>query len=790
MSKTEIKSKTLVLLDVHAILHRAYHALPDFTTKSGEPTGGLYGLVSMLIKLATDLKPDYFIACYDLPEPTFRKAVYKEYKAGRKPTDSALVSQIERSREVFEGLNIPCYELAGFEADDLVGTLAEQAKQDKSLKIIIASGDLDTLQLVDGTHVQVYTFKKGLNDTMLYDEAAVKTRFGFAPELLPDWKGFRGDPSDNIIGITGIGEKTATTLITNFGPVEKIYKVLKKDVSTFKKLKFTDRVINLLTAGEEEALFSKTLATIRRDAPVELRLPSATWREGVTMTAVDSLFDRLEFRSLKERWHKLFQIEKTEGSKLDLPSSKQTDPEPEAGALRELQILAWLLNSERDHLDWAALKELTGATDLTHARAWLETEIKKANLTRVWAEIESPLISILDAARGRGILLDRVLLKNLSVSMHQELTILEQKIYALAGHEFNLNSPKQLGQILFDELKLPIKGLKKTAGGARSTRESELLKLAPEFPIVSEILAYRERQKLLSTYIDALPELVAPDGALHATFDQMGAATGRLSSRDPNLQNIPTPGSLGGVIRQAFQARAGHRFIALDYSQIEMRVLAVLSGDAALIEMFRAGGDIHTAVASRVFGVEPSGVTPEMRRQAKVINFGIIYGMGVNALRANLGTTREAATEFYTRYFATFPTIRNYFDQVKATARTRGYTETEFGRRRYLPTLRSPLPFLRAEGERMAMNAPIQGTAADIIKLAMIKTDAALRQAGLINDAHLLLTVHDELLYEVKEELIPKIKPILVKTMETVVDWPIPLSVKVASGSNWGELEV
>ena len=770
ISKNKNKTQTLVLLDVHAILHRAYHALPDFTTKSGIPTGGLYGLAATIIKLVDDLKPDYLAACYDLPEPTFRKVAYEQYKAGRKPTETSLVNQIERSRELFSALNIPVYGKAGFEADDIIGTIAERAKKQKDLKVVIASGDLDTLQLVDGKQVQVYTFKKGLNETMLYDEAAVNTRFNFGPELLPDWKGLRGDPSDNIIGIVGIGEKTATTLITNFGALEKMYRKFKKEPATFRTLGLTERIVRLLLEGEEEAIFSKTLATIRRDVPIDFSLPHESWRVGVKREAVEMLFLQWEFRTLKDRFNSLFNSE-IKGEPLPM-ARVPLDID------RKSQIAAWLLNSERSSSDSTAIEN----PDI------LLGNLKREGLERVYNEIELPLTLILEAAQTRGFQLDLPYLKTLARNVRQELEVFEKKIYVAAGREFNLNSPKQLGQILFDELHLPIKGLKKTAGGGRSTRESELAKLKEANPIIADILAYRERQKLLSTYLDALPQLVDAASAIHATFDQTGTATGRFSSRDPNLQNIPGFAGLGELVRRAFVARVGHQLVALDYSQIEMRVLAVLSGDASLLELFKNNVDIHTGVAARVFGVKPEAVTKEMRQQAKVINFGIVYGMGINALRASLETTREAAVEFYRRYFETFPQIRSYFDEVKNQARKVGYTTTQFGRRRYLPLLKSPLPFIRAEAERMAMNAPIQGTAADIIKLAMIRVEKDLTANNLRASAHLLLTVHDELIYEVATDKVAAVIPILKQAMEGVTDWPIPLTVKISTGPNWGEL--
>jgi len=781
MVRTENKTKTLVLLDVHAILHRAYHALPDFTTKSGEPTGGLYGLTAMLIKLVGELKPDYLAACYDRPEPTFRKVAYKEYKAGRKPADSELVSQIERSRELFAALNIPVYEQAGFEADDIIGTIVERAKPRENLKIIIASGDLDTLQLVAGDQVMVYTFKKGLNETALYDEPAVRARFGLGPEHLPDWKGLRGDPSDNIIGIAGIGEKTATALVSKFGALETIYAKLKKNQTVFRQAGIRERIIKLLLDGEEEALFSKTLATIRRDAPITFSLPGETWRAGVKLTAVEQLFDQLEFRMLKERIKNLF--EPRQG--LTLPKAKESSSAP-----RELQIAVWLLNPEQTDVNWSDIVRVTGQSESRAARVWLTEQLTREGLTRVYEEIELPLGSILEAASQRGIKLDVGYLQALSVDIRKDLKAIEKKIYHAAGRKFNLNSPKQLGQVLFGELGLPIKGLRKTAGGLRSTRESELIKLRGDYPIIAHILAYRERQKLLSTYLDILPALADSDGAVHTTFDQTGAATGRLSSRNPNLQNIPAGPGWGELARRAFVARAGYCFVALDYSQIEMRVLAALSGDEVLLDLFRNNLDIHTGVAARVFGVPESAVTREMRRHAKVINFGIIYGMGVTALRANLHTTREAAAEFYRRYFATFPKIHSYFERIKSEARKSGYTVTHFGRRRYLSSLRSPRPDVRAEAERQASNAPLQGTAADIIKLAMIRAESELTSRELRPVAHLLLTVHDELIYEVAKAKVAAVTPVLKQAMEGVVDWPIPLSVKISTGLNWAELGV
>ncbi len=781
MAKQDTR-KTLILLDAHAILHRAYHAMPDFTSSKGEPTGALYGLSTMIMKIIKDLRPDYIVGCFDLPQPTFRHEAYDAYKAGRAKTDENLVHQIKRSRDVFSALNIPAYELAGFEADDLLATFVEKTKDDKDLRVIIASGDMDTLQLVDDDRVLVYTLKKGINDTILYDEKAVVARFGFVPKLLPDYKGLRGDPSDNIIGIKGIGEKTATILITNFGTIESIYKKLKKDPDAFRIAGLTPRMINLLEEGEEEALFSKTLATVRRDAPIEFSLPEKMWRESFDPTQAEKLFADLEFRLLRDRLHALVGIE------------RPIEPEGEVEVIDPLvfkhaQIALWILNSELTTPSLEDILHYTKKNSFADAFPSLEAEIEKQGLGAVYRDVELPLIPIIEEAQTYGILVDTGHFEKLSVEYHKTLDEITARIYAHAGGEFNMNSPKQLGEVLFDKMGLTVKGLKKTEGGARSTRESELVKLKDVHPIIEDILSYREIQKLLSTYIDNLPHLVDDKGRIHTTLNQAGTTTGRMSSSNPNLQNIPVRGSMGSAIRDGFVAQTGSTLLAFDYSQIEMRVLAALSQDEHLIKVFQDGSDVHTSVASRVFKVTEKDVTPEMRRRAKVINFGIVYGMGVNALKDNLKSTRAEAQEFYDNYFITFPKISKYFEGVKANAKKDGYTTTYFGRRRFFAGLKSPLPFIRASAERMAMNAPLQGTAADIIKIAMKKAHDGLAQANLLNKAHLLLQIHDELLYEVEESAVQKVREIVEHAMEHAVEFPVPVTVSIKSGERFGSLK-
>lgn len=780
MAKITFKNK-LVIFDAHAILHRGYHALPDFISNKGEPTGGLYGLTSMLLRIISELKPTNMVACYDRPEPTFRKQSYEGYKAKRPKADEELIAQIERSKDIFRALDIPILEQAGFEGDDLIGTVVEQMKKKSDWQIIIASGDMDTLQLVEKEKILAYTLKKGINDTVIYDEKMVKDRFGFGPEFLADYKGLRGDPSDNIIGIAGIGEKTATDLIVNFGSIEEIYKKLKKNETVFATAGFKPRIINLLKEGEEEALFSKTLATIKRDVPIDFDLPEKSWIKTVDSTKAEKIFIDLEFKSLLARL-KVILNQKVDGT----AEEKTIIIEPES--VKKAAVALWLINSDLTNAGLSEIYAFAETKDFAVAQEKIFARLHDQDLVKVYEEIELPLMPIIEAMQTRGILIDKNFLGKLSKHFHQKQLEISQKIFSLVGHEFNLNSPKQLGEVLFNELKISLKGLRKTAGGSLSTRESELQKISEAHPIIPLILDYREVQKLLSTYIDNLPALLDEHNRLHTTFNQAGTTTGRMSSNNPNLQNIPIKGEFGLEIRKAFIPTPDYEFLSFDYSQIEMRVLALLSGDKDLQNIFANGQDIHSSVASRVFKVPLTEVTREMRRKAKVINFGIIYGMGVNALRANLGGTKEEAQHFYEQYFITFPTIKDYFEKVINKARQVGYTETWFGRRRYFPGLNSKIPFIKAQAERMAMNAPLQGTAADIIKRAMVEVVAGLRENNLTKDAILLLQIHDELLFEVKKDKIEAIKTVILKAMEEIDGLPMKFLVEGKMGMNWGEM--
>ena len=798
MKKKQDQQKRLILLDSHAIIHRAYHALPEFMNSKGEPTGAIYGLATMLFKIITELNPDYIVACYDLPKKTFRHEAYDDYKAGRAKADDALVSQLIKSREFFKALSIPMYECEGFEADDLLGTIVEQNKLNKDLDIIIASGDMDTMQLVNGDKVRVYTLKKGINDTILYNEDEVMKRFAFAPEFLPDYKGLRGDPSDNIIGIKGIGEKTATTIISSYGTIEKMYVDIKKNPEKIKALGITQRVFDLLKDGEEEAMFSKTLATIRRDAPIKFELPKNTWRQEVVEDNVAVFFRTMEFKSLQNRFLGILGKETIE--EVDVDNKKQIqdiESDEDKVIFKKAQIAFWLLNSELTDPTYDDVVNYKQSKNLNDAYANLQKDLEKEGLTYVFNNIELPIIPIIESMENNGILVDLKYLNKLSKEYHINLSKIENDIWEKSGREFNINSPKQLGEVLFDELGLSVKGMKKSAGGARSTRESELEKLKDIHPVINEILKYRELQKLLSTYIDTIPNSIKEDGRLHANFIQTGTTTGRFSSNNPNLQNIPTKTELGKNIRNAFIAEEGYTLASFDYSQIELRVAALLSQDSYFIDAFKNGLDIHTAVAMKVFKVEEKDVTYDMRRKAKIINFGILYGMGVNALRSNLGTDRKEAQEFYDNYFAQLPTIYEYLESIKDFAKKNKYTQTLFGRKRYFPGINSPLPFIRAMTERMATNAPIQGTAtADLIKISMKRVNDDLVKEGIINETKLVLQVHDELIYEIKTEVLEKAMKIIENAMRNVIPKEflvnlkeVPLVVSVSFGKTWGDLK-
>ncbi len=796
--------KRLVLLDSHALLHRGYHAMPGFSTHDGRPTGALFGFVKMILKMKDELKPDYVIACFDRKEATFRHEAYENYKAHRAKSDDELVSQIIEAPRICNALNIPVYSLAGFEADDLLGTIVEELKNINfecsentncdELEVFIASGDMDTMQLVDkGNHVKIYTLKKGLGETIVYKYDDVIKKFGFTPEQIPDYKGLRGDTSDNIIGIKGIGEKTATTLLSLFGNIEKMYELIHSDIEKFKAVckekkenKITDRIINLIIEGEEEAIFSKTLATIRKDAPINFSLPKKEWLENFNDEEFIKICNEFEFRSFRDVFRKRNfvnnAVSKSEDNLniggLDLGEAENILDDKEDKAineenvnkdlLAELKVMLNLINSEITNPDLETILNETGAFDADDAKDKLVKTLKDENLFDLYEKIERPIISILKEMKKNGIYLDTNILKEQSEIFGKRLKVLEKEIHKDAEEEFNISSPKQLGYILYEKLKLGEK-IKKTAGGALSTNAAQLEKLKENNKIVRDVLEYRELSKLLSTYIDTLPNHIEGDGKIHSSFIQTGSSTGRFSSEAPNLQNLPVKSEDGLSVRKAFLSETGFKFISIDYSQIDLRSMAILSKDPNLLDIFKAGTDVHTGVAARVFKVKESEVNSEMRRHAKTINFGILYGMGVSALKESMKVDRKEAQEFYDEYKKTFKVMIEYLEKVKADAFKNGYTETLFKRRRQVPLLKSKLPFLKAQGERIAINAGVQGTTADILKLAMIDVDEYIKKNNLEKEIKILLQIHDELVFEIKNELIEKESENLKNIFENVL---------------------
>lgn len=792
------KQKTLLLLDAHAIIHRAYHAVPDFKNSKGEPTGALFGIINMLFGILERYKPDAIIACYDLPHPTYRHEIYEAYKGHRKKSDDDLIIQIKSSREIFKDLCIPMYDKPGFEADDILGTIVHKVtgdghNQDEDYRVIIASGDMDTMQLIKDDQVLVYTLKKGLNDTIIYNEEAVIAKYGMTPKQLIDFKGLRGDASDNIIGVPGVGEKTATLIIQQFGSIENMYEYLEanpfsKTDDTFKKAGITERFYNLLIQHKDDAIFSKALATIRLDAPIDFDLvQKEPWYECADVVAFNKLIEKYELRSIRGKLEKVIAIQQGKESLKIVDDNwgvEDKTPLTDEEKIKVSLLRSYILNPVRIDIENNFDKHKS-----------LDQYLKEEGVEELYEKIEKPLIPILKKMKETGIKVDVSYLEDLSVKYKDYLDNLKKEIYELAGQEFNISSPKQLGEILYDKLDIT-KGskvrIKKTGAGARSTKESELDKMIDLHPIVSKILEHREYSKLLTTYIDVILEIAKKekDHRIHPDFIQIGAVTGRMASSNPSMQNIPIKSELGRAIRSAFIVEKGYDFVSIDYSQVELRIATILSGDKTMADIFAKKEDIHTGVAKQVYKLDSlDQVTPDMRRHAKAINFGILYGMGVQALGRSIGVSQSEAQEFYMAYYSTFQELADYLQQCKLDAERIGYTKTLFGRRRYFPELKSNIPFIKASGERMALNAPIQGTNADMIKLAMVLIEDYIIKNKLDNDVRMLAPIHDELLFEIKkdkESHIKKIQDIMEHVLESWnIKTDIPIVTNVKIGDRW-----
>ena len=909
-----MKKPLLVLFDGNALIHRAYHALPPLTvSKTGEIVSAVYGFAQMLLKVLSELKPTHYAIAFDKKAPTFRHKLFDQYKAQRPPMPDELVNQIGRVRELVETFHIPIFELDGYEADDLLGTLSYQASQ-QDIDTIIVTGDADTMQLVS-PQVRVLYPKPGrsFSDTMLYDEAAVSNKYGVKPEHIADFKGLVGDPSDNIPGVPGIGSKTAAKLIQQFGTIEQIYDHI--DEVTPPKLQDT------LRENEAIARQSKELATIVVQAPVSLDLADCQVSQ-YNRQQVTELFRELEFASLRSRLPE-FEVEETAAesaqtqvktsppqgdyriinttSALDelmnrLSAAKSFAFDTETTGLNPMSaqlvglsfspsrgeayyipvghvgweqiaqlplpqvidrikpvlgdadlsklahngkydmtilaeygvtvnnltfdtmVAAYLLSEKslslktlafsKLNVEMTPISELIGSgakqllmsqvavkqaadyacadADITRQLAeLLGTELHQQGLWQLFFEVEMPLVPVLLRMERNGIALDTELLRDMSHQLGEQSIKLETEIFSWVGHQFNTNSPQQLGSVLFDELKLPTarKGKNKY-----STEASVLEELSQDYPIARLILDHRQLTKLKSTYIDALPSLInAKTGRVHTSFNQTRTATGRLSSSEPNLQNIPVRGEMGRQIRQAFITPRGSCLLGGDYSQIDLRALAHLSQDPGLLSAFQRDEDIHAATAAQLSGVDTSKVTPDMRRLAKTVNFGVIYGMSEYGLERATELSREEAAQFIAAYFEKYSKVKQYLETTKEQARKTGYVQTMLGRRRFIPEINSSNRQVREGAERMAINMPVQGTSADIIKVAMINLYREMDRQNL--KSKMLLQVHDELVFEVPEEELETMRQLVPEVMSTALKLSVPLKVDTKMGHNWGEMK-
>lgn len=918
--------KKLILIDGHALVHRAFHALPqNMTSSSGVLTNAVYGFTAVLIKVIKDMKPDYIVATFDLAGPTFRHEEFADYKAHREKAPDGLHEQVPRVKEVLTAFGIPIFEKAGFEADDVIGSVCEKTRKIKDLQTIIATGDLDTLQLVEDDKVVVLTLRKGVTGTFLYNEDEVRNRYGIEPEQMVDFKGLKGDPSDNIPGVPGIGEKTASALIQTFGNLESLYNYIEtispdfsKSETGLKKIEdprfanhakrganrdkkdkakikppLSEKLIQKLLENKDTAFFSKKLSTIIKNVDIDFKLEDAEWRETMKKEEISRIFQGLGFYSLLKRVSEidgstspissdsiqkqalflplpttagpkvkdlktnkdisdfLFKLTKQKEFALDVAENnvnfsfdskecfsvsleyflknkelnlnfKNILENPKInkighdfktvsklllgrgihleGTSFDSKIAMYLLNSDiKDYsLDKVYFVETKENMDsnpkkrpgfIMELRGKLINKLKYADTLWVFEKIELPLSIILAEMELNGIKIDLKAITKLEKTTVNELGKLEKKIHKLAGKEFNINSPQQMSAVLFEHLKITGK-LKKTGKGAISTAAPELEKLSGTHPIIDLILRYRELQKLKTTYIDPFPSLVNKDGRICTTYNQEGTTTGRLSSEEPNLQNIPIRTDIGKEFRKVFIAYPDYELVSFDYSQLDLRVAAHISKDIKMREAFKKGEDIHTQTAAEIFGINAENVTPTMRRQAKVLNFGILYGMGVVGFQRASGIDRAKAKEFIDKYIHEFSGVARYMKEMKEKVHKDGYVTTIFGRRRRLPEVFSGMPQLVSQAERMAINMPVQGTSADLIKLAMIKIHGLIHEEKTEDGVRLLLNIHDELLFEIKNDLIKDWSVKIKNIMENIHKLEVPLIVDVKYGINWAEMEL
>jgi len=884
------KRGRIVLIDAHSLIYRAFFALPPMSTSDGQVTNAVYGFTSMLaIVLAS--RPEFAIAAFDVGAPTFRSQEYKEYKAGRRAMPDDLRPQIEKVREVLESFTIPIYGIPGFEADDVIGTLSRIAEE-RGHAVTIVSGDLDCLQLVSDS-VEALVPRRGITDTFVYGPDQVRQRYGFEPPQLIDFKALRGDTSDNIPGVPGVGDKTAGSLVQQYGTIESLLERVDELPE--------GRVKKALIENADRIRLGKRMVTIVRDVPVELELEKSRWTR-YDYDRVRKVFDRFEFRQLLSRFPPPDQVpvqpsltfeaapapaglkvvdEAGEVTKL-LAGAEQVgvfaltegagrgarvigvgastgrdtfymadheamhaaalalagravsghDVKETELALRGLgggtrdwnfstYLAAYLLGAgSRDprledlareflELELVSAEQLLGvgraarkpsavpveeaseyaarrAEAVLNLRPRLEAEMRNLGVDYLFHEIELPLAGVLADMESEGVAIDVPYLKQMQDELGEQLAAIESEVEQVAGQKFNLSAPQQLAKVLFEDLRLPVGKRTKTG---YSTDADTLEALREKHPIVGLILEHRQLSKLKSTYVDALPQLVDPlSGRVHTSFGQGSTATGRLSSSNPNLMNIPIRTELGQRIRRAFKAgRQGHVMVSADYSQIELRIAAHLSGDPVLLGAFAAGQDIHTATAAAVFRIPIESVDPNQRRLAKVANFGSIYGQGEYGLSQQLGITGDVAREFLAQYWSTYSRLREYLDGVRRQAREEGFVVSATGRRRAIPDLRSPNFQLRSAAERMAINFPMQSLAADIIKIAMVRLQREIESDHI--EGRMLLQVHDELLFEVPESEVDRFAEKVPRIMTGAYELETGIEVEAKVGPNWADMK-
>lgn len=842
-------SKRLVVIDGKSVFYRGYYAMPNLTTKDGTPTGGVYGFAVMALEVIKRLKPDYVCVAWDKRGTNIRSrtVLYPQYKANRKPAPPDFYEQIPILHELLETLDWPLYELDDYEADDIMATFATQAKA-QDIETYLVTSDLDVLQLVN-SHTHIYTLKKGLSNIELFNEAHFEEKYGVGAHQWCDVKALKGDASDNIPGVGGIGEKTALQLIDKYETLDGVYQHLDE-------LKPNLRA--KLEKDKDMAYLSQKLVTLFVDAPIELDLHKTKLSDGVTPEFV-AILRKLEFRTLLrqvESQMSMLEVEKVERPEHELEAAKEVAPRtdwviddkprvvalsPDAHSLwvsakpgeyavvelksaapaldgplighnlkavfraalaaevtpsglvaHDTRIAAFLLDSLKRSLELGDLLDQTIAPDdagKTIAGIWqlYHDQVKEfekiPTLHKLATDMDFPSIYLLAKIEHRGILLDVPYLEQMSKEFEHKIAALEQDIYKDAGQEFNIGSPIQLSTVLYEKLELPTQGVKKGKTGAYSTGANELDRLRPLHPIVDKITQYREYTKLKSTYIDALPKLVDKDGKLHTNYAMDVAATGRLSSHDPNLQNIPTRTELGQAIRTAFVPAKGNVFVSADYSQFELRLAAVMAGDKKLIDDFNKDLDIHAKTAAEIYGKPLEDVSKSERRHAKMVNFAVLYGMSSHGLSAATGMSFSEAKDFIDKYFELRKPIRKYIDKTLQEGLEKGYVETMFGRRRPSPDLKASNWIVREAAKRASANMPIQGTEADLMKLAMLKVEEAIQGKG-----EQLLQIHDSILVETPKENAEEVSKILKRVMEDVHKLPVHLKVDVSTGKNWGEL--